>query len=176
MSDSFDLTDVDHVTVATVGPPGQRVFYLQARGQDQWVTVKIEKLHAAALADSVQRLLADLPQPGPLPDDPGFVELEPAFVVGELGLAYDAGRDRVLLVAEELVIVPEDADGLDDLDLPVEGSVARLALTREQAAGVAIRCRLLVESGRPPCPVCGRPLEPEGHSCPRLNGHRPPAR
>ena len=52
--------------------------------------------------------------------------------------------------------------------------VARILLTREQAAAFAIRATQLVEAGRPPCPLCGLPLDPSGHDCPRTNGHRPP--
>lgn len=171
MSESFDFDAVDHITVGTVGPPGQRVFYLQARSGDQWLTLKLEKIQVGALADSVQQLLADLPQPGPLPE-PEFYELEPAWVIGELGLAYDPPTDRLVLLAQELVFAnDEEAESVVE-----RGAMARFSLTREQMAAVAIRGRLLVESGRPPCPVCGYPLEPSGHSCPRLNGHRPPAR
>jgi len=65
-------------------------------------------------------------------------------------------------VVEELV--EEDEEGL----------VARISLTREQAAAFAIRATQLVEAGRPPCPLCGLPLDPAGHDCPRTNGHRPP--
>lgn len=166
MSDDFDLDPVEVISVGTVGDPGQRVFYLQARARGEWLTLKLEKVQVAALADSIQNLLADLPQPDSTPE-PEFHPLEPAWVVGELGLAYDPASDRVLLVAQE-------ADFGEDGD-PATG-VARFRLTREQVAALAIQGRLLVESGRPPCPVCGYPLEPSGHSCPRLNGHRPPAR
>lgn len=172
MNDSFNHDVVDQITVGTVGPPGHRVFLLQSLAAGEWVTLKVEKMQVRALADSIQQILADLPQPGPLPD-PDFHELESRWIVGELGLAYDADSDRLLIMAEELVFVDEDAD---DEEADPDPAVARFTITREQAAALAIRSRLLVEAGRPPCPVCGYPLEPSGHSCPRLNGNRPPAR
>lgn len=162
MSESFDLHDVDFVTIGVVGQPGQRAFFLQARAGSEYVTLKIEKVQVAAMATSVQELLANLPQPSELPPPPEFQPLEPVFVVGEMGLAYDKPTDRVLLVVEEAV--PEG----------VEPAVARFTLTREQVASLAIGGRLLVEGGRPPCPVCAYPLDPTGHVCPRLNGNRPP--
>jgi uncharacterized repeat protein (TIGR03847 family) len=66
------------------------------------------------------------------------------------------------------VVIEEAAESEDD------GVVARVSVTREQASAFAIRATLLVESGRPPCPLCGLPLDPSGHDCPRTNGHRPP--
>jgi uncharacterized repeat protein (TIGR03847 family) len=89
-------------------------------------------------------------------------DADPDWVVGTIGVSFDAEADRVVLVIEELV--PEDESG----------SMARLSVTREQAAAFAIAATRLVASGRPPCPLCGAPLDPSGHLCPRTNGHRPP--
>jgi uncharacterized repeat protein (TIGR03847 family) len=83
-------------------------------------------------------------------------------VVGTVGVSYDDAEDRVILVIEELVADEET------------GAIARLSISREQAAAFAIQATRLVESGRPPCPLCGSPLDPSGHECPRTNGHRPP--
>ncbi len=84
-------------------------------------------------------------------------------MVGTIGVSYDEESDRLLVVAEELVAEDE------------EGRSARIAITKEQAAAFAIRATQLVEAGRPACPLCGLPLDPSGHDCPRTNGHRPPA-
>lgn len=165
MSASFELASPQRVTVGTVGEVGQRVFYVQAREGELLVTLKLEKQQVGALAESLGRLLQDLPRPGELPEDETLA-LEPFdeahFVVGTLAVAYDATADRVMLLAEELV--PDGA----------EADEARLALSREQAAALAIRGTRLVEAGRPPCPLCGFPIDPRGHACPRTNGHRPP--
>ena len=72
MSTSFELDDVDHLTTGTIGPPGQRVFYLQAAQGDQLVSLRLEKTLVAALVRYLGALLADLPPAGPLPTDLGL--------------------------------------------------------------------------------------------------------
>ncbi len=166
MGSDYELETPERVTVGTIGEVGQREFYLQARQSTQLVTVKVEKQQVRALAESLGRLLQDLPRPGELPADDAldlehFEEVH--FVVGTLAVAYDVNADRVVLLMEELV-------GGDEAD----ADEVRLSMSREQAAALAIRGTQLVESGRPPCPLCGFPLDPRGHACPRTNGHRPP--
>lgn len=163
MTTSHDLPFVDRLTVGTIGPPGERTFLLQASQGNEVLTLKIEKAQVAALSEYLGRMLADLPRPGHLPEAADLaLSGAPEWVVGTLGLSYDADADRVLLVIEEAV-------GEDEV-----GDTARLGATREQAAALAIRGTQLVEAGRPPCPLCGYPLDPSGHACPRTNGHRPP--
>jgi len=169
---SFELPDVDRITVGTEGEPGRRIFYLQARMGAQLVTLKMEKQQVAALAEYLGTFLADLPRPGELPT---ALDLEepalPERPVGTLQVSYDEETDRVLIVAEEAILVDED----DEAPERVPG-IARFGATREQVAAIAIRGTSLVQAGRPPCPLCGHPLDPEGHACPRTNGHRPPGR
>lgn len=161
MSSSYEITDADHLTADAVGPPGQRVFYLQARQGDQVVSFKLEKTQVAALVAYLSTLLADLPPPGPLPSDLALIEpVTPEWVIGSLGVSYDEASDRVLLVAEELV--EEGADGAS----------VRIFATREQVAALSLHGAEVVAAGRPPCQLCGQPLDPQGHMCPRLNGHR----
>ena len=163
MSESYELLDVDKFTVGAVGEPGQRLFLLQARAGAQVVTLKLEKVQVAALAAHFGTILQELPRPGHLPNDFDLEEpTEPEWVVGSLGASYDEAVDRLVLVAEEAVAEGEEA------------AEARFALTREQVAAVAQHGTLLVAAGRPPCPLCGYPLDPRGHDCPRTNGHRPP--
>ena len=164
MSESFDLVDVDKLTVGAVGEPGSRVFLLQARHASRVVTLKLEKSQTAALAAYLDRLLEDLPTPTlRLPDDLDLEEpADPEWVIGSLGVAYDEALDRLVLVAEEAVAEEE------------EGARARISATREQLTALARRGAELVQAGRPPCPLCGYPLAPAGHACPRANGHRPP--
>lgn len=164
MSESFDLEAVDRLTVGTVGPPGQRVFLLQARRGPEVMTLKLEKAQVSALAEYLGQLLEEVGRPGDLPTDLELEEpAEPAWVVGTLGVSYEADSNSFVLVAEEAV-VEEDV-----------GAVARLAASVEQVAALAIRGVQLVESGRPPCPLCGYPLDPSGHACPRTNGNRAPS-
>jgi uncharacterized repeat protein (TIGR03847 family) len=172
MSTSFELDDVDHLTTGTIGPPGQRVFYLQAAQGDQLVSLRLEKTLVAALVRYLGALLADLPPAGPLPTDLGLREPVVAeWVVGGLGASYDEQADRVVLLAEEMVAVEPVGDEL--IAEEHEGAVARFGATREQVAAFAMHGAGVVEAGRPPCPLCGQPLDAEGHVCARLNGHRP---
>ena len=110
----------------------------------------------------------------------GLVEpVEALWTVGSLAVAWDNGADRFLLVVEELVPDDDDAGGADapadDAPDPDRSSV-RLRLTREQVASFILTARGLLAAGRPPCPICGFPMDPGGHACPRSNGHRRPTR
>lgn len=161
MSNSFDLDNADLLTTGTVGPPGQRVFYLQAREGRRVVSLRLEKTQVAALCRYLTEMLADLPAAEPAPGDMSLVEpVVPEWVIGSLGVTYDEDDDRVLLVAEELV---EEGD---------EPAHARIRATRAQVAAFTRHGTEVVAAGRPPCPLCGAPLDPEGHMCVRLNGHR----
>ncbi len=165
MSVSYELDSPDKVTVGTTGPVGSRVFLIQARQGSSLVTLKLEKQQVGALAAHLGRLLRGLA--GPIEVDEEGLELEefdePEFTVGTLAVSYDAAGDRVVVLAEELV-------GEDE----PPGDEASLSMTREQAAALAVRGVRLVQAGRPPCPLCGYPLDPRGHTCPRTNGHHPP--
>lgn len=163
MTDAFDLS-ADRLCVGTVGPVGSRLFLLQCRQGETLLTLKVEKQQVAAMGDLLARVVKDQSRPGHLPDDQELEEpTDPSWAVGTLGVSYDEAEDRVVLVIEELV--PEGE----------VGAIARVSVSREQAAAFTIQATRLVESGRPPCPLCGSPLDPSGHECPRTNGHRPPA-
>jgi uncharacterized repeat protein (TIGR03847 family) len=165
MTASFDIDAPAVFTAGTVGEPGHRVFYLQAQGDGLVVTLKIEKQQVGALAEYLSGLLADLPtvDEGSIPT---LLELigpvVPEWVVGTLKVAWDDLNDRMVLVAEELLTE-------EDVEAGREPATARFRLSREQVAGFVERARDLVAGGRPPCPLCGGPLDPEGHACPRLN-------
>jgi uncharacterized repeat protein (TIGR03847 family) len=162
--DAEDLGTPDRFTVGTVGPTGERMFMLQCTKGRSVLTVKVEKQQVALLATYLSRLVRELGRPGELPNDLDFDEfVDPEWVVGMVGVSYDDGSDRLVVVIEELV---------DDDET---GNVVSISLTREQAAAFAIRATRLVEAGRPPCPLCGLPLDADGHNCPRTNGHRPPS-
>ena len=163
MSRSYELLDVDKVTVGAVGEPGERLFLFQARAGAQVVTLKIEKVQVAALATHLGTMLQELPRLGHLPEDLELEQpAEPEWVIGSLGASYDPALDRLLLVVDEAVPEGEEA------------AEARFSLTREQVAALAVHGTQLVASGRPPCPLCGYPLDQRGHACPRTNGHRAP--
>lgn len=159
MNRTFDSPD--RVGVGALGEVGNRVFLLQARQGAERVVAKCEKQQLAAMATWVTSVVDDLGRPGHLPDYVGLEEpYEPDLVVGELTVGLDEERGEVTL---SLTSVEDD-------------ETVELVLSREQAAALAIEIVRLVESGRPPCPLCGLPLDPAGHDCPRTNGHRAPRR
>ncbi|HEX6597081.1 MAG TPA: DUF3090 family protein [Acidimicrobiales bacterium] len=161
MSSSFEIPEIEGITAGTEGPPGQRVFYLQIRHAAGVVSLRLEKTQVAALCRYLDEMLADLPPVDPAPGDMELVEpIVPEWVVGSLGVSYDEEDDRIVLVAEELVEEGEEA------------AEARIRATRPQVAAFTRRGAQVVAAGRPPCPLCGGPLDPEGHMCVRLNGHR----
>jgi uncharacterized repeat protein (TIGR03847 family) len=175
VSASFQLDGPDHFTAGAVGPPGQRVFYLQGREADTMVTLKCEKEQVAALAEYLGGLLARLPTVTATPGDKRELlqPFEAAWPVGSLGVGYDGERDRIVVVANERVEQDEEEQGEGEPETPgaVEPASARFAITRVQAAAFVERARLLQRAGRPTCPMCGEPKDPAGHVCPRSNGH-----
>lgn len=181
MGPSFELREPDHFTAGAIGPPGQRVFYLQATEGNQQVTLKVEKQQVQALCEHLGAMLADLPEvdsdtPG-APADTDFSlrpPVEPQWPVGSMGVAYEANNDRILLVVEELTATGDDDD--DDLDLPWDDTgaddgraSARFLLRRPQVAAFVRHGLALTAAGRPSCEWCGFPIDPDGHACPRLN-------
>jgi uncharacterized repeat protein (TIGR03847 family) len=162
---SFEFDAPVVFTAGTVGEPGHRVFYIQAQGDGIVVSLKLEKQQVGALAEYLSGLLADLPTVDEA-NIPTLLDLMgpviPEWTVGTLAVAWDEVNDRMVLVAEELLTE-------DEVEAAATPATARFRLTREQVAGFVERTRDLVAGGRPPCPLCGGPLDPEGHACPRLN-------
>lgn len=155
---SFDLPDIDRFVSGTVGPAGERSFFLQAVAGGEVVTLKVEKQQVLALAEYLDEMLNDLPQPeSTTVPDPGSLAtpIEPEWSVGSMGVAYVESRDRVALWAEQLQ--REETD-----ESPATG---RFQLTRGQVVAFIRDARMLVASGRPPCPYCGSPLNDGGTWC-----------
>ena len=171
MNPSFELPRPQRFTAGTVGEPGRRVFFLQAYADGELVTLKCEKQQVGALAEHLAALLADLPLPGEeeiVGTDVDFVEPPAAaWAVGRMGVAWDEGDDRLVLQCEEMVDVDEDEEEVVDEEL--EPATARFRLSRAQVVAFIHVARELVAAGRPPCYLCGGPMDPTGHACPRLN-------
>ncbi|MGP0031102.1 MAG: DUF3090 family protein [Acidimicrobiales bacterium] len=173
MIDDVDYDAPDHCTVGAIGEVGQRLFLFYVRQGITETTVKVEKQQVSVLASYLGRIVKELGRLGHLPEDLSYYGSEdPQWVVGTIGVSYDDEIDRVVVVLEEAGDVEDEEEDEAEEE---SGHVLRIALTREQAAGFAIHATRLVEAGRPPCPLCGLPLDPAGHDCPRTNGHRPPA-
>ena len=168
----FDLNPVDRITTDAIGEPGKRVFYIQARKEHRLVTVVCEKEHVAALAVASEQLLlslADGDADQVVDADPaldGGMELEypiePVFRVGEVNLGYDPGSELLVVIVYELMREGDESTP----------SVARFWATPAQMRAFAIHGQEVVASGRPTCAMCGEPIDPDGHFCPRKNGHR----
>ncbi|MDZ7674971.1 MAG: DUF3090 family protein [Acidimicrobiales bacterium] len=163
---TFD--DPEVFTTGAVGEPGDRVFYLQARENGHVTSVKLEKQQVAALAEYLGGLLHDLPAPDDVPPAPDLIDPgRPDWTVGTIGVAYDNDRDRIVIVADELV--PDDAADADDEAGEADAETMRVAVTRSQVRALIDQAEGLMAGGRPPCRLCGAPMDPEGHACPRAN-------
>jgi uncharacterized repeat protein (TIGR03847 family) len=177
VSASFDLDPVTRLAAGAVGEPGERIFYLQARSQDQVVTLLVEKEQVRALAVLIEQMLAALPgssEPEPelsVADADIQEPLIPEWRVGPMALQYDDVRDRIVLVASEALPVEDEEPGPSSPDVP-EGATARFVATRAQARVLAEHAATVVDAGRPRCRFCGFPMDPGGHTCPTMNGHR----
>ena len=149
-------------TAGAVGEPGDRVFYLQSIEDGALVSLRLEKQQVRALAEYLDGLLADLSSEDETVPAPELVEpVISEWIVGNIGVAYDNDRHRVVIVAEEL--------RADEEGEVVEGDQARFSLTPGQVRGFVERAETLMAGGRPPCPVCGMPMNADGHFCPRSN-------
>jgi uncharacterized repeat protein (TIGR03847 family) len=178
MSNSFRFEQLDAFVPGTLGPPGQRVFYLQARRGDQVVSFRLEKEQVGMLGRYLGQLASALGDVEPDRDIAGLIEpVLPEWVIGSLAVGVDEEAKLIHVTAEELVaeedegpyedFTDEDVDEL--LDTEPSGAEAHFTLALGQAAAFAEAALELIEAGRPPCRLCGRPMEPEGHACPRWN-------
>jgi uncharacterized repeat protein (TIGR03847 family) len=172
-SNHYEIKPVEHITVGAEGMPGHRVFFLQALGVGQRISLLMEKEQVQMLAISIEQFLNDLQQRFPsLPEAENRYEeaemdliqpVEPLFRVGNMGLGYDDAEDRLLFILREQVQSGAPAE---------DASEASLWCTRSQLRCLARWAVELVRRGRPICGNCGHPIDPEGHFCPRKNGHK----
>jgi uncharacterized repeat protein (TIGR03847 family) len=178
MSHSFELRTPDHFTAGAVGPPGRRVFYLQAREAGTLVTLKAEKEQVDTLGEYLGGLLARLGMTGETSESEValLTPIEPVWAVGSVGVGYDRARKRFVIEARELV-EGDDPATEEGGEAPVTGEVgeelssARFWIRHGQAAAFVQRARTLMKASRPSCRMCGGPIDPGGHVCPRANGH-----
>jgi uncharacterized repeat protein (TIGR03847 family) len=173
----------ERFVAGTVGQPGDRTFYLQASGGGRTVSVALEKVQVAVLAERLEELLAEVRRrgvgevpvtvPRELEDTaPLDAPVEEEFRVGTMGLAWDGDDDKVVVEA----LAQQDADAAVEVEPLADADegpdAVRVRITAEAARAFVVRAQRVVAAGRPPCPLCSLPLDPEGHICPRQNGHR----
>lgn len=174
----------ERFVAGTVGRPGDRTFFLQARDGHRVVSVVLEKVQVAVLADRLGELLSELERRGvaaaeaaarvAASDDtePLDEPINEAFRAGSLTLGWDGDADRVLVEARAQMEDGEEVDADEDDDEDEDGpDLLRVRMTADAARSFVARAARIVASGRPPCPLCGAPLDPQGHICPRRNGH-----
>ncbi len=162
----FVFDDPDRFVAGTIGTAGDRSFYLQARKGGALVSVGLEKVQVAALAQRLDDLLdaVEIPADAVVPDGGGLEEpVVELFRVGAMALAWDAATEAIVIEAQmptrdgEYVELPDHADDGPDL--------LRVRIAPADARAFAERARILVTAGRPACPYCGQPLESLGHFC-----------
>jgi len=153
----------DRFVTGTVGLPGSRTFFLQAREGERIVSVVLEKVQVAVLADRLSLLLDELGKRG-LADTGGAPAARDTEPLDEpLTEIFRAGTDDDADDAPDVAEIPDEAQDGPDL--------VRVRLTPSAARAFAERAASIVAAGRPPCPFCGEPLDPQGHLCPRRNGN-----
>lgn len=175
----LEYRDPERCVVGTVGMPGERVFFLQARSGADITSVVIEKGQTQVLAERIDALLDEAQAQGraEIPDrgDGVATDVEPLdapiteeFRIGAMALGWDEDSARVVVEAHEVSDEPvaeigDDGPGPDTL---------RIWMPPAQARAFANRARRVVAAGRPSCAFCGQALDPAGHLCPRANGYR----
>ncbi len=191
----FRFDAPERFVAGTVGEPGHRAFFLQAKEGSRLATVLLEKEQVSALADRLDALLDEVlrrtggtaPVPALPPtelddSEPLDQPIDEDFRVGTLTLAWDGTDDRVVIEAyaagddedeggREDEGTDADVGDFDD-EVPSARDVLVVRITGASARAFVKRAQALVEAGRPQCPLCALPLDPEGHVCPRQNGYR----
>lgn len=165
----------------TIGAPGNRTFFLQAREGARVVSVSLEKVQVAALAQRLVELLEELEGRGvaeaaEVAGETGDTEpldepLNEVFRAGTLSLGWDAEDQMVILQAREMTDEETADDEPEDDDSEDGPDVFGVRLSPAEARRFVARAVRILAAGRPPCPLCGQPLDPQGHLCPRRNGH-----
>ncbi|WP_432535216.1 DUF3090 domain-containing protein [Kineococcus arenarius] len=177
----FDYDPPERFVAGTVGEPGARTFFLQARAGARLTSVALEKAQVAALAERVGELLDEivrrsggqapvpaLPPSGSEDTAPLDLPIEEEFRVGTMSLAWDSERQVVVIECFEV----DDEDVESPLEPDPARNLLRVSLDGAGARAFSQRATALVAAGRPPCPFCAGPLDPGGHVCPRANGYR----
>ena len=163
----------------TIGQPGEREFFLQVVDGRRILSVSCEKQQVAVLADRLGSLITEVARRFGAQADPASVgetdltlttPVDAEFRVGTMGLAWDGEGSQVIV---ELLALPEEEVGEDIVleDREDGPDALRVFLSLGAARDFAKHAEQVVAAGRPPCPLCSNPLDPEGHICPRLNGY-----
>jgi uncharacterized repeat protein (TIGR03847 family) len=181
----------DRFVAGTVGQPGERTFFLQAREGNRITSVACEKQQVSVLAEHLDRVLDEV-----LRRSSGQVDVPPAttsaadtqpldapiteeFRVGTMTIAWDPAIERIVIELFSNVDVEEDAttaeaEAAAEVDEIEADEVFVVKITAGGARQFVARAQALISAGRPACPFCLQPIDPQGHICPRANGYRRP--
>lgn len=176
----FLFDPVERFVVGTVGLPGERTFFIQARTGSRLVSVSLEKAQVAAIADRVLQILREIRLSEPLTviervsydDQPLESPIDEEFRVGVIGLAYVSDRRLIEIDLQAITDSDNADDELLEIDTSSDQDILRILMTLGYAESFAKRANTVVAAGRAPCPFCGGPIDPNGHLCPRSNGYR----
>ena len=176
----------ERFVAGTVGEPGARTFFLQARAGSRITSVALEKQQVAALAERMDELLDEVmaagtetvvPAVAPLAlDDSAPLEqpIEEEFRAGTMTLSWDPEDQRVVIevfpFTEAAVVAPDQVD--QDFEEPEPDEVLLVRIAPGSARAFVKRTEQVLDAGRPSCPFCGNPIDPDGHLCVRANGFR----
>jgi uncharacterized repeat protein (TIGR03847 family) len=175
----FLFDPVERFVVGTVGIPGERTFFIQARTGSRLVSVSLEKAQVAAIADRVLQILREIRLSEPLTviervgydDQPLESPIDEEFRVGVIGLAYVSDRRLIEIDLQAITDSDNADDELLEIDTSSDQDILRILMTLGYAESFAKRANTVVAAGRAPCPFCGGPIHPNCHQCPRSNGY-----
>ena len=164
------FTHPDRCVAGTIGEPGERAFFIQARNKGRVISVALEKAQVQAIANRLELIVAEVKKSNPLisiesvtqDDAPLETPVDEEFQVGAISLAWNE-IDK--LISFELYELEDDEN--DE-----EGQVLEINFSLGMAIAFVQRSKALVNAGRLPCPFCAIPIDPRGHLCPRANGYR----
>lgn len=180
----FDFAAVDAMDAESLGEPGKRTFRIRILRNDESASLWVEKQQLAALGEAIPRLIEQLDSPDQHPSDDStpinYFPDDPTveFKVGRLALGYAAQEDRLVLVAHDLAAEveedEEDEEEEDDMGATGDPDLPTFScrFTREQARFLSNACADAVAGGRANCMLCHRPINLDGHMCPRANGYQ----
>ena len=172
---------VERFVAGTVGQPGERTFFIQARYGARLISVSCEKVQVQALADRLAYMLREIKQSNPTismtrlqrDDAPLDTPIEEEFRIGVIGLAFDAERELIQIDLQEVSEGEQgESDFIDVDDLSSDQDILRVLISPSMAEQFSKRAHSVVNAGRQPCPFCGGPIDIRGHLCPRANGYR----
>ena len=177
----YEFNPVERFVAGTVGAPGDRTFFIQARTGSRVVSVVVDKSQVIALGERTKIMLREIKKSDPtvfvkavdVDDAPLEQPIFEEFRAGVIAMAWDVANSLLVYELRERTS-SDDGDEeqavFSEKDLSTD--LLRVHVSPTQAASFSKRCLSLASAGRMPCPFCGIPIDPSGHLCPRSNGYR----